>query len=457
MKIRTFLILLSILILTLASAVLAIRNQHVLSSSFAFTDTFSVPVYAVLGIAFLAGVGIVLTGSIFRDSRDFLRRLEGLRGTKETKQIEDLYRQGVEAILEGQEERALSHFQSILATDPSNVDALIRAGQVHRALKNLTEAVELHRKAHRLRPDDLEPYYELVKDYEALGQIDRAKIVLNRIIQVRPRKALSAYRKLRKYTIKEGDWAQAAQIQGLIEDQTEKTPYKVEAEKRFSLGIRYQLALLKAKEGKDRECANMLRKIVRSDPQFVPAHVRLGDALIGMGQPNAGVEAWARGFEATGSPSFLSRMEDYFLETSEPEKAIEALRMAVSRSQSDFLPRLFLARLYLRLEMIDEAHREFRGLKDRVTGSPTMHAFLAAINERRGDNREAASEYREALKLLDLPRLFYRCAVCSSRYPEWMDRCEVCLEWNQIVLDFGEDPSLEELGSIPGPIYSGVP
>ncbi len=457
MKIRTFLILLGLLVMTAAVAVLVIRNQQVLSAVFTVTETFSVPVYAVVGIAFVAGAAVVLAGSIFRDSRDFLRRLEGLRGAKETKHIEDLYRQGMEAFLEGQEERALVHFQSILTTDPANVDALVKAGQVQRALKNLKEAVEYHRKAHRLRQDDLEPLYELVKDYETLGEIAKSKVVLNRIIQIRPRKALSAYRKLRKYAMKESDWARAWEIQGLIEDQTEKTPYKMEAEKRFNVGIRYQVALEKAKDSRDRECANFLRKIVRSDPGFVPAHVRLGEVLISMGQPSVAVEAWARGFEATGSPVFLTLMEDHFLDISEPEKAIEALRTAVTRSRSDFLPKLFLARLYLRLEMIDEARREFRALLERVSSSPTMHVFLAGIGERRGDLREAVAEYREALRLMDLPRLFYRCAICDTRYPDWEDRCGTCMEWNQIVLDFSEDPTLEEMGSVPGPIYSGVP
>ena len=456
MKIRTFLILLVILILTAAGAVLAIRNQQILAARFAITETASMPVYAMIGIAFVVGALMVLTGSVFRDSKDLLRRLEGLRGRKETQKIEELFRQGMEAVLEGQEDKALAQFQAILAIDPNDRDALIKAGQVHRVLKRTGEAVEYHRKAHRLRQDDLEPLYELVKDYEAMGQIDKAKVVLGRILQMRPKKAVSAYRKMRKYAIKEGDWQRASELQALIEAQTEKTPYKTEAERRFSVGIRYQLALEKSREGRDRECANMLRKIVRSDPQFVPAHIRLGQALIAIGQPIAGVEAWARGFEATGSPAFLSFMEDYFLENNEPERAIEALRTAVSRSRSDFLPRLFLARLYLRLEMIEEAYAEFRSLRDRVTASPTMHAFMASIHERRGDLRQAVAGYREALKLLDHPSLFYRCAVCNTRYPDWEDRCGVCLEWNQIVLEFSEDPTLEEIAAT-GPIYLGVP
>ncbi len=456
MKIRTFLVLLLNLALTAAAALLVIRNHATLSLPFALTDDLTIPVYALLGSAFLLGATVVLTGSIFRDSRELLRRLEGLRGTKETRQLEELYRQGIEAVREGQEERALVHFQAVLSADPNHVEALIGAGQAQRALRNHREAVDLHRKAHRLRRDDQEILHELARDYEALDDVEKAKVVLNRIIQLRPRRALTAYRKLRRIAMKQGDWERAWQIQGLIEAQTEKTPYKVEAERRFSVGIRYQMAVARSTAGRDRECANSLRKIVKSDPLFVPAHVLLGEVLVNMGQAKAGVEAWARGFDRTGSPVFLSLMEDHFLTTSEPEMAIEALQTAVGRAASDFLPRLFLARLYLRLEMIEDGYRELRPLMDRADSSPTMHAWMASIHERRHEYRESSREYRKTLKLLGLPNLLYHCAVCGARYADWEDRCTTCLEWNQIVLDFGEDRARDEKGTITGPIYSST-
>lgn len=456
MKIRTFLVLFLNLAITAAAALLIIRNQVVLSSPFQVTDTTEIPVYTLLAIAFVLGAVVVLTGSVFRDSRELLRRLEGLRGDKETRQLQELHKQGIEAMREGQEERALVHFQAILSADPNNAEALVRAGRAHRALRNHREAVELHRKAHRLRNDDLEILYELVKDYEGLDQIEKAKVVLNRIIQLRPKQALSAYRRLRKFAIKQEDWERAWQIQGLIEAQTEKTPYKLEAERRFNVGIRYQMALSRSSTGRDRDCANALRKIVRSDPRFVPAHVLLGEVLVSMGQAKAGVEAWERGFEKTGAPVFLSMMEEHFLANAEPERAIEALRSAVDLAPSDFLPRLFLARLYLRLEMIDDGFRELRPLIDRADASSTMHALLGSIHERRHEFREAARAYRESLKLLGLPSLVYHCAVCGTRYPEWEDRCSTCLEWNQIELDLPEGHATDESDLIPGPIYSSA-
>jgi lipopolysaccharide biosynthesis regulator YciM len=234
----------------------------------------------------------------------------------------------------------------------------------------------------------------------------------------------------------------------------EKTPYKLEAERRYSIGIRYEMACAAARAHKEKDALNALRKITKSDPVFVPAHLKLGEILKSQGHVQQAVHVWEGGFEQSGAPVFLSTIEEQFLAEEDPEGAIRAAQEAVARSRKDFLPRFFLAKLYLRLEMIDEAYREFRSLAARATSSTTLHAYLGSVLERRGEHREAAAEYRQVIKDLEYMKLQYRCQVCDERYAAWSDRCRTCGEWNQIALDFGEDPTLEDLGLSPGPVYS---
>jgi len=454
MQIRTFAGILAALALVAFLAILGNRNQPLLEQPFTLSPNRALPLWTVMLGVYLAGALTFLIAFLLRGSADLVDRWRLLRGRRAGRAIEELYSKGVEAVLEGRDERALEHFQAILSREPEHVQALVKAGAVLRGLKRLPEAVDMHKRAHRLRDSDLEPLYELVRDYEAMDQVGKAKVVLNRIIQLRPRRSLSAYRKLRKYAMREADWGKAWELQGLIEDQMEKTPYKVEAERRYNIGIRYEMACAAAKERKDKDALNALRKITRTDPSFVPAHLKLGEILMTHGQEDQALQVWASGFEQTGSPVFLSTVEEHFLSQEHPEGAIEAVREAVSRSRKDFLPRFFLARLYLRLEMIDEAHREFVGLASRAVASPTLHASLGTVLERRGAYKEAASEYRQVIKDLDYLKLQYRCHVCDERYAGWSDRCGVCGEWNQIGVDFGEDPTLEDLGLSPGPVYS---
>ena len=454
MQIRTFLTILGALALVAFLAILARPNQALLDQPFQISPTRVVPLWTILVGTYLTGVLTFLVVFLLRGSADLAERWRMLQGRRAGRAVDDLYNRGMEAILEGRDEKALEYFQSILSREPENHPALLRAGAVMRSLKRHAEAVELHKRAHRLHDTDLEPLYELVKDYEAMEQVGKSKVVLNRIIQLRPRRALSAYRKLRKYAIAESEWARAWELQGLIEEQMEKTPYKREAEHRFSIGLRYEMACAAAREHKEKDALNALRKLTRSDVGFIPAHLKLGETLKLQGHADQAVQVWESGFEQTGSPVFLTMIEEHYLSEEDPEGAIRAAQTAVTRARKDFMPRFFLAKLYLRLEMIDEAHREFRALAARATASPTMHAFLGSVLERRGEHREAAAHYRQVITGLDYLKLQYRCQICEERFASWRDRCGVCGEWNQIALDFGEDPTLEDLGLSPGPVYS---
>ncbi len=454
MQIRTSLGILAALVLVAYLAILGYNNQPLLDQSFRVTPSLTVPLWIALIGVFLAGVLTFMISFLLRGSADLVERWRLLRGRRAGRVVDEMYNRGMEAVLEGREEKALDHFQSVLEREPEHFNALVKAGAVLRGLKRAAEAVDLHKRAHRLGEKNLEPLYELVKDYESLDQIGKAKVVLNRIIELRPRRAPSAYRKLRRYAMKEGDWARAWQLQQLIEAQMDRTPYKVEAERRYDTGIRYQLACQAAAEDRPREALNALRKITKSSPEFVPAHLMLGEVLKGQDQQEQAVQVWATGYEQTGSPVFLTTVSDHFLEQEDPEGAIHALQETVARSSKDFLPRFFLSRLYLRLEMIDEAQKELKVLKARAESSSTLHAYLGFVAERRGEFREAAAEYRRVVENLECLKLQYRCQVCDHQVPGWVDRCSLCGEWNQIVLDFGEDPSLEELGLSTGPVYS---
>ena len=456
MQIRTFLGMTAALALVAFLAILGYLNEPLLDQRFQITATRTVPLWAFLVGVYLTGVLTFVLTYLVRGSADLMERWRMLQGRRTGRAVDELYNRGLEAVLEGREEKALEHFTAVLSREPEHFQALVKAGAVLRSLKRLPEAVDLHKRAHRLREAAMEPLYELVKDYEAQDQMGKAKVVLNRIIQLRPRRALTAYRKLRKYAMKEGEWARAWELQGLIEDQVEKSPYRLEAERRYNIGIRYEMACLAAHEGRHKDALNTLRKLTRSDPSFVPAHLKLGEILNRQGQPEAAVQIWASGFDQTGSPVFLTTLEERYLAEEDPEGAIHGLQEAVSRARKDFLPRFFLAKLYLRLEMIDEAHREFSTLAGRATGSPTLHAFMGFVHERRGEFREAAAEYLQVIRKLDYLSLQYRCQICDEHYAAWSDRCTVCGEWNQIGLDFGEDPSLEDLGLSQGPVYSRI-
>ena len=160
------------------------------------------------------------------------------------------------------------------------------------------------------------------------------------------------------------------------------------------------------------------------------------------------------GFEVTGSPIFLTVLEEHYLQREQPLAAIEALKRCVAQARKDTVARFYLGKLYFRLEMLDDAHSLLSPLEGRATYAPTLHYLLGRIHERRNNHRSASQEYRKVIKEMDLVQLEYRCRACKDAFMEWTPRCSACGEWNGTEVDFHEEITLEELGLAPAPVYS---
>lgn len=357
------------------------------------------------------------------------------------------------AVLEGREEEALRHFRAVLERDSKHFNTLLKLGEVLRHQEKYTEAIEYHRKAHHLKEEDTRPLYSLVEDHEAKGDLDRARAVLGKIIAIHKHSG-SAWRKLRALYIKERLWSKALEAHQKVERFASGAETARASDRNVGLGVRYEMASERLEAGRARDAVGDLRKILKDAPGFVPAHVRLGQALVREGQEAEGIEAWYSGFERTGSPIFLTVLEEHHLQREQPLGAIEALKRCIAASRKDTLPRFHLGKLYFRLEMLDDALGVLSALEGRASYAPTLHYLLGRIHERRKNHREAGVQYRKVIKEMDLVQLEYRCRSCGQTLTEWTDRCADCQEWNTVEVSFREEMSLDELGLSTAPVYT---
>ncbi len=454
MKIRTILYLLIGAIVVAALSVVYNANRDILDQQLIIGHGIAMPVWltilAVSGVSML----IPLLFGLLRDLRKMFHGLTARRKVRSLKEAEERYLLGIESRLNGREERALEHFEAVLATEPNHFEALMKAGEVLRSMRRYAEAIEYHRRASRVKEGDLRPLYALVSDYEESGATENAKAVLNRIITQSPKKSVAAYMKFRDILINEAAWDKAWDMQQRIEGLRREIGRLRKPEKKFHLGIRYMLAQRHIEAGREREAIGILRRLAKTEPAFVPAHLRLGKALVAIGQPEEAVEVWEEGYQATSHPIFLTTMENYYLHMEQPRRAIESLQNAVFKSKNDIIPRFFLGKLYYRLEMIDEALDQFLQLKGHVTYFPALHYYLAKTMERHGNFRDALRELETVLRQAEVLKVEYACATCSRKFPDWIDYCSRCGEWNSVQFDFREERPVEELGLPTAPVYT---
>ena len=141
-------------------------------------------------------------------------------------------------------------------------------------------------------------------------------------------------------------------------------------EEAVRLGLAYQKAVECLETDRRAEALEKIDALLAQAPDFLPARILRGEALLAGGDEPGAMAAWRSSFLESGRPVFLQRIEDHFIERENPLRAIETLHELIAEAQNDLLPRFFLGRLYYRLEMHDEAFKTLKGLEDRVRSSP---------------------------------------------------------------------------------------
>ena len=111
------------------------------------------------------------------------------------------------------------------------------------------------------------------------------------------------------------------------------------------------------------------------------------------------------------------------------------MRALVESSRSRVVPAFYLAKLYLRLEMIDEAEATLRLDPERRCRDPGVRYFSAMIMERRGRLKEAAATYRRVIQDAALLKPRYLCRECKASLDEAAARCPRCGDWGTVDVD----------------------
>ncbi len=155
MKIRTVLYLMFGAVVVAVLSILYVTNQAVLDSRLVLSRGIQIPVWFALLLASGVSMLVPLLFGVLRDLRSMLGDLTARRQARSRKEAEEHYLRGVESMLNGREERALEHFEAALQIDPNHFDSLIKGGEVLRALRRHGEAIEYHRRAARVKENDL--------------------------------------------------------------------------------------------------------------------------------------------------------------------------------------------------------------------------------------------------------------------------------------------------------------
>ena len=452
------LLLLGLVLVFYLPLLLPLDFEMLVQERFHLNSQTSIPVYVALLVMFF--VGLLPPSAVLlveRLKRDLSQRKERRRN-REVESLDQRFRRAADLEVDGQSKKAAAEFEVLLTERPDDFATLLRYGEALRNEGRAEEALEVHRRASGLYPRSVALLYQLADSYEAVDEEQVGHEIRNRILRDFPGHGLAVMRRRRDAAMVEEDWAEAVRwhekVEALLREGGDALALEHEAG--VGRGLTYQRGVARLEKDRPEEAAVIFRRLLEMEPRFVPAGIMLGEAELMLGNEEGAIDEWKRGFRTSGSPVFLKRIEDHFIEAEEPVRAIETLRSLIAQADNDLLLRFYLGRLYYRLEMHDEASKLLQGLAETLDPSPTYHYLLGRICQRREDPKGAVAHYLNCLQRLGISNVTFLCQSCQARTDDWNARCELCGTWNSVGLDIEEQKlAPEQLGVTVRPIWGG--
>jgi len=408
MKNRNVFLIILFSLLVFVVAVLYYENIDLLKQDFTVFKHFSLKLEFVLLIIFV--LGGLLTFGIYRSLR-LSSNLSWRANRHFVKALNNLY--------SSRFEEAKKEIQKALEVSPKNYDLLMTAGVIEKRLKNYDTSYQYFLDAFKRKPtiQAFQKMIDVIKDGNL--KVDSEELYyLSKEIPKSDRgygrKLLLDYYREKK----EWDWAYKVFKRG------RKYRPDIYTDK-LRVEIEYELAK-KEKSGK------RLKEIINEFPDFAPAYMFYASMLKESGDYKEMIEVLKNGFYKTHIVEFLQMIEDYFLENSDPEGAIETLNEIVLNENYNILAQFFLGKLYYRLELLEKAREIFENIKGEVRYIPGLYYYLADIYRKRNDYDTAFAYLKQLAKEQHLDKFRFKCENCGWEMERWSERCPKCGEINSV-------------------------
>ncbi len=422
-------------------------NPGEITVFFTNEQSFTLPVVITLCLALLIGLmigtGVHMLSAFFNSFGHW----RGGRRTKKAEEIGTIYRNGVGRLLAGDLKKARTLLQKSLDRDPKRVDSYLALASVELQEGKQAEAIDLLQKARKIDPQGQELLFKLAATYADAGRREEAMMVYKELLasDADNRKAMRALRDLQ---IEQENLQDALELQKKIVKAASSGP-KAEGEKQQLRQLRYQVARAALDQGEVEQAVDVCKDLIKQDASFTPARVTLGDAYRKLGRDNDAVKVYQEGYKALKKSVFLSRLEDLYIGAEDPAALLSYYRSRMQEDSGDLLLKLYLSRLCLRLEMVDEAFEHLTDLESTGIDFPQLHLLLAEAHRRRQKVDQAVVEYQRALGIDSHLSLGFVCAACGAKYAEWQSSCSNCKAWDSLVLP--ERKQIEDAKPVEGP------
>lgn len=412
-------------------AYLGFLNQSDVAIKLTRNHIYEIPMVIFIIISSLSGALFVFVFYTIRDTKRLIRNIKIQKKQKQKDRIESIYNEALSALYARKNDLARKRLKELLELDPSHLKALLRLAEIAYDEDNLKEAFEYYHKVVALEPDNVGVKLRMAEIKLLQKEYEDALSFIEDVLRSDPRNMAALLEKRRLLEIK-GRWHDLIELQKEIMKHTGNEE-KAREERRL-LGYNYEEARELIESGELDRAKKILKSILKTSSDFIPAHVAMAEILIRRSQKRDAINYLEKVFEETDSLVLVAMLEDMVLSEEEPSRIISIYRKAIGRRPDDTRLKYLLLKLYYRLEMLDDALELIEEFENQRV-YPDLKKIKAAIAIKRGNYEEAANILSHITDMGSILKPSLCCSECGWVTDEWQGRCPSCGDWNSLDLD----------------------
>lgn len=411
---------------------------------------FSVLVGIAIMIFFVVIAGIGWRYYALKNSR---------RKRKEQKWAWDKREGAIALSLKGLHDDAIEEFQyiidkfeRIIGEENPHIELSIGLAQAFERQEDHQNAIENYNAVLTKYPTNMRALFGAAENWEALGNYSEAITLYNRILSIDDKSPKAIQKKL-ELLEKSGRYAEA-----IDEYQNSRSTLDSPETQEVLASLHYRQAVQQLKDDDAKGAEQTLKKCQKDYGFYIPGMLLLGNLYMQTGRERDARKIWEQTAERKLSTIICRRLEEYYYnqkgDPKENLKPVIALYKHLIEDRKANHLRLALGKLYLKLEMFDEAERILLEFQSEDPSIPQVHLLLADLYYRTDKIDKALEEYRFAAELVDIKIADFKCSECGAMYEYWADQCTSCKSWGTLQdLFFTEGPKtlLPELKQKPLP------
>ena len=379
--------------------------------------------------AFLIGIAVILIINVLKDSIVQIKNIFYKRKQYIKTKLDNSVNIAFEAYVKGQYDKGIDLIKKYLINYPNNIGAYLLLVKIYKHKGKMKEAENALNKALEIEKENVTALNEAGNLYKLNKDYDKAVFYFNKALEYSS-DDLYAISQLKDIFIKKEEWKNAYRMSKLFLSQSKDKDIN-KKEGQVMLGLKYEFGkYLLESENDTVRSMKRFNQVLSQDKNFVPAYLSLGDALIKKGKINEAFELWEKAFLRTSNLAIAIKIEDVSIKTNHPENIIRFYQELIYDNPERWEYRLFLGKLYIRLEMIDDAIEILSLIPANIFKDNALNLLFAECYFKRGKYNDASVNFRKALKSSYPVKLPFVCSNCSHTSYNYSSICPSCNKWN---------------------------